>query len=87
MIGRQRFSIELLMQQENPQRELMPLCVIWNRFRSKLTSDRWMFHNMWSESNHQDFDMMMLKLPQTLTPGKEQAQFWGSAAADEGRKL
>jgi ABC-type oligopeptide transport system substrate-binding subunit len=31
----------------------------------------------------QDFDMMVLKLPQTLTPGKEQAQFWGSAAADE----
>ena len=27
--------------------------------------------------------MMVMKMPQTLTPGKEQAQFWSSHAADE----
>ncbi|SUV41084.1 putative oligopeptide transport protein (ABC superfamily, peri_bind) [Acinetobacter haemolyticus] len=30
-----------------------------------------------------DFDMTTMRLPQTITPGKEQAQFWGSKAADE----
>lgn len=30
-----------------------------------------------------DFDMTTSVMPQSLNPGNEQAQFWGSASADQ----
>lgn len=30
-----------------------------------------------------DFDLTTMALPQSLSPGNEQSQFWGSAAADQ----
>lgn len=75
--------IELLMQQENPQRELMPFVRNLNRLGIQVNLRQVDVPQYVERIRHQDFDMMMLKLPQTLTPGKEQAQFWGSAAADE----
>lgn len=75
--------IELLMQQENPQRELMPFVRNLKRLGIQVQLRQVDVPQYMERIRHQDFDMMVLKLPQTLTPGKEQAQFWGSAAADE----
>ena len=76
-------QIELLMQQENPQRELMPFVRNLNRLGISVQLRQVDSPQYMERIRRQDFDMMVLKLPQTLTPGKEQAQFWGSAAADE----
>lgn len=75
--------IELLMQQENPQRELMPFVRNLKRLGIQVQLRQVDVPQYMERIRHQDFDMMVLKLPQTLTPGKEQAQFWGSTAADE----
>src|SRR3546814_3488940 len=32
-----------------------------------------------------DFDMMIIPTAQSLSPGNEQREYWGSAAADEAR--
>ncbi|WP_332606002.1 extracellular solute-binding protein [Acinetobacter sp. ESBL14] len=79
----QAIRIELLMQQENPQRELMPFVRNLKRLGIQVQLRQVDVPQYMERIRHQDFDMMVLKLPQTLTPGKEQAQFWGSAAADE----
>lgn len=76
-------QIELLMQQENPQRELMPFVRNLKRLGIQVNLRQVDVPQYMERIRRQDFDMMVLKLPQTLTPGKEQAQFWGSAAADE----
>ena len=76
-------QIELLMQQENQQRELMPFVRNLNRLGISVQLRQVDSPQYMERIRRQDFDMMVLKLPQTLTPGKEQAQFWGSAAADE----
>ncbi|WP_032881352.1 extracellular solute-binding protein [Acinetobacter sp. WC-323] len=76
-------QIELLMQQENPQRELMPFVRNLKRLGVQVNLRQVDVPQYMERIRRQDFDMMVLKLPQTLTPGKEQAQFWGSAAADE----
>ncbi|WP_032880370.1 extracellular solute-binding protein [Acinetobacter courvalinii] len=76
-------QIELLMQQENPQRELIPFVRNLKRLGIQVNLRQVDVPQYMERIRRQDFDMMVLKLPQTLTPGKEQAQFWGSAAADE----
>lgn len=76
-------QIELLMQQENPQRELMPFVRNLKKLGIQVNLRQVDVPQYMERIRRQDFDMMVLKLPQTLTPGKEQAQFWGSAAADE----
>ncbi|WP_445403693.1 extracellular solute-binding protein [Acinetobacter vivianii] len=76
-------QIELLMQQDNPQRELMPFVRNLKRLGIQVNLRQVDVPQYMERIRRQDFDMMVLKLPQTLTPGKEQAQFWGSAAADE----
>ncbi|TXJ03452.1 MAG: ABC transporter substrate-binding protein [Acinetobacter sp.] len=75
--------IELLLQQHNPARELMPFVRNLKRLGIQVNL-RQVDNPQYTERiRRQNFDMMVLRLPQTLTPGKEQAQFWGSAAADE----
>lgn len=76
-------QIELLMQLENPQRELMPFVRNLNRLGIQVNLRQVDVPQYMERIRHQDFDMMVMKMPQTLTPGKEQAQFWSSAAADE----
>ena len=76
-------QIELLMQLENPQRELMPFVRNLNRLGIQVKLRQVDVPQYMERIRRQDFDMMVMKMPQTLTPGKEQAQFWSSAAADE----
>ena len=76
-------QLELLMQQENPQRELMPFVRNLKRLGIRMTLRPVDAPQYIERIRRHDFDMMVLKLPQSLVPGKEQAQFWGSKAADE----
>ena len=76
-------QIELLMQQENAPRELMPFVRNLNRLGIQVKLRQVDVPQYMERIRRQDFDMMVMKMPQTLTPGKEQAQFWSSAAADE----
>lgn len=76
-------QIELLLQQENPQRELMPFVRNLKRLGIQVNLRQVDVPQYMERIRRQDFDMMVFKMPQTLTPGKEQAQFWGSKAANE----
>ncbi|MFO1354478.1 MAG: extracellular solute-binding protein, partial [Acinetobacter sp.] len=76
-------QIELLMQQENAPRELMPFVRNLNRLGIQVKLRQVDVPQYMERIRRQDFDMMVMKMPQTLTPGKEQAQFWSSHAADE----
>lgn len=76
-------QIELLMQQENQPRELMPFVRNLNRLGIQVNLRQVDVPQYMERIRRHDFDMMVFNMPQTLTPGKEQAQFWGSVAADE----
>ena len=71
------------MQQENQPRELMSFVRNLNRLGIQVNLRQVDVPQYMDGIRRHDFDMMVFKMPQTLTPGKEQAQFWGSVAADE----
>ena len=76
-------KLELLMQQDDPKREFMPFVRNLKRLGIQMTLHAVDAPQYTERTRHQDFDLIMLKLPQSLIPGKEQAQFWGSQAANE----
>lgn len=79
----QPIRIEFLIHQDGLQRTLMPFVRnlkklgIWVNIR-QVDVPQYI-----ERMRRYDFDMTTGVMPQSLTPGNEQAQFWGSAAADQ----
>ncbi len=76
-------QLELLIHQDSLQRTLMPF--VRNLKRLGITVNiRLVDTPQYVERmRRNDFDLTTMALPQSLTPGNEQAQFWGSAAANQ----
>lgn len=76
-------KIEFLIHQDGLQRTLMPF--IRNLKRLGITVNiRYVDVPQYVERMRtKDFDMTTNVLPQSLNPGNEQSQFWGSASADQ----
>jgi microcin C transport system substrate-binding protein len=79
----ERFSFEFLYYDQAQERVLLPFFFNLRRLgievRPRLV-DTSQYINRYRA---RDFDMMILPLGQSLSPGNEQREFWGSAAADE----
>jgi microcin C transport system substrate-binding protein len=77
--------LELLLsvEQGNLQRALLPLQRNLNKLGISLKIRQVDLPQYIQRSGHYDFDLISNALPQSLTPGNEQAQFWTSAAADQ----
>ncbi|WPO66400.1 extracellular solute-binding protein [Acinetobacter haemolyticus] len=76
-------EIELLIHQDGLQRTLMPFVRNLKRLGITVNIRHVDVPQYIERMRRGDFDMTTMRLPQTITPGKEQAQFWGSKAADE----
>jgi len=76
-------QFEVLLYQEGAQRTVMP----WMRNLKKLGINvklRQVDVSQYMERmRHYEFDVTTLEMPQSLTPGSEQAQMWSSGAARE----
>jgi microcin C transport system substrate-binding protein len=68
-------QIELLLQQENPQRELMPFVRNLKRLGIQVNLRQVDVPQYMERIRRQDFDMMVFKMPQTLTLEKSRHSF------------
>lgn len=79
----QPIRLEFLIHQQNLQRSILPF--IRNAKKLGIQIDLRLVdlpQYMERMRNH-DFDLTALVMPQSISPGNEQAQMWGSRAADE----
>ncbi len=76
-------EIEILIHQDGLQRTLMPFVRNLKRLGITVNIRHVDVPQYIERMRRSDFDMTTMRLPQTITPGKEQAQFWSSKAADE----
>lgn len=76
-------QIELLIHQDGLQRTLMPFVRNLKRLGITVNIRHVDVPQYIERMRRSDFDMTTMRLPQSISPGKEQAQFWGSTAADE----
>ncbi|ALH95787.1 extracellular solute-binding protein [Acinetobacter equi] len=81
----QPIKIEFLIHQDGLQRTLMPFIRNMKKLGITVTIRHVDVPQYIERKYSYDFDMTTDVMPQSLTPGNEQAQFWGSAAADEVR--
>lgn len=75
--------IEFLIQQENLQRTIMPFVRNAKKLGINISVRLVDIPQYLERTRRYDFDMTSLAMPQSLSPGNEQAQMWGSKAADE----
>lgn len=78
-------KIEFLIAQDSLQRTLIPFVRNMKRLGISVNIRQVDIPQYIERKNNFDFDMTTDIMPQSLHPGNEQAQFWGSAAADQPR--
>ena len=76
-------QIEFLIHQEGLQRTLMPFIRNMKRLGIDVAIRQVDVPQYIERMRSKDFDMTTSVMPQSLNPGNEQAQFWGSASADQ----
>ena len=76
-------QIEFLIHQEGLQRTLMPFIRNMKRLGIQVSIRHVDVPQYIERMRSKDFDMTTNVMPQSLTPGNEQAQLWGSASADQ----
>jgi microcin C transport system substrate-binding protein len=81
----QPIKIEFLIHQASLQRTLMPFVRNMKKLGIDVDIRQVDVPQYIERKGSYDFDMTTDVMPQSLTPGNEQAQFWGSAAADQPR--
>ena len=79
----QLIRIEFLIHQEGLQRTLMPFVRNMKRLGIQVNVRQVDVPQYIERMRSKDFDMTTSAMPQSLSPGNEQAQFWGSASADQ----
>jgi len=75
--------IEFLIHQDGLQRTLMPFIRNMKRLGVEVAIRHVDVPQYIERMRTKDFDMTTNVMPQSLNPGNEQAQFWGSASADQ----
>ncbi|WP_349927169.1 extracellular solute-binding protein [Acinetobacter sp. A1-4-2] len=75
--------IEFLIHQDGLQRTLMPFIRNMKRLGVDVAIRHVDVPQYIERMRTKDFDMTTNVMPQSLNPGNEQAQFWGSASADQ----
>lgn len=75
--------IEFLIHQDGLQRTLMPFIRNMKRLGVEVAIRHVDVPQYIERMRSKDFDMTTNVMPQSLNPGNEQAQFWGSASADQ----
>lgn len=76
-------QIEFLIHQDGLQRTLMPFIRNVKKLGISVQIRQVDVPQYLERIRKSDFDMTTMVMPQSLTPGNEQAQFWSSQAADE----
>ena len=76
-------QIEFLIHQDGVQRTLLPYIRNLKKLGIQATIRQVDMPQYTERMRRQDFQMTPMDMPQSLTPGAEQAQMWGSKAADE----
>lgn len=76
-------SIEFLIHQDGLQRTLMPYIRNLKKLGIRVNIRQVDVPQYMERMRRSDFDMTTMVMPQSLTPGNEQAQMWSSQAADE----
>ena len=76
-------QIEFLIHQDGLQRTLMPFVRNMKRLGIQVNIRQVDVPQYIERMRSKDFDMTTSVMPQSLSPGNEQAQFWGSASADQ----
>lgn len=79
----QAIRIEFLIHQDGLQRTLMPFVRNMKRLGVTVNIRQVDVPQYIERMRSKDFDMTTNVMPQSLNPGNEQAQFWGSASADQ----
>lgn len=79
----QPIKIEFLIHQDGLQRTLMPYVRNLKKLGIGVNIRQVDVPQYMERMRRSDFDMTTLGMPQSLTPGNEQAQMWSSQAADE----
>ena len=79
----QPIQLEFLIHQDGLQRTLMPFVRNLKRLGITVNIRHVDVPQYIERMRSKDFDMTTNVLPQSLNPGNEQAQFWGSASADQ----
>lgn len=79
----QTIQIEFLIHQDGLQRTLMPFVRNMKRLGIQVNIRQVDVPQYIERMRSKDFDMTTTVMPQSLSPGNEQAQFWGSASADQ----
>src|SRR3546814_4059756 len=78
-----RFSCEFIYRDQRQERVLLPFFFNLRRLgievRPRLVDTSQYIQRL----RARDFDMMIIPTAQSLSPGNEQREYWGSAAADE----
>jgi microcin C transport system substrate-binding protein len=75
--------IEFLIHQDGAQRTLLPYIRNLKKLGIQVTIRQVDLPQYTERMRRLDFQMTPMDMPQSLTPGAEQAQMWGSKAADE----
>ncbi|MBJ9370967.1 MULTISPECIES: extracellular solute-binding protein [Acinetobacter] len=75
--------IEFLIHQDGAQRTLLPFIRNLKKLGIQATIRQVDLPQYTERMRRLDFQMTPMDMPQSLTPGAEQAQMWGSKAADE----
>lgn len=76
-------QFEFLIHQDGLQRTLMPFVRNLKRLGIQVNIRQVDVPQYLERMRRYDFDLTTNAMPQSLTPGNEQTQFWGSAAADQ----
>ncbi|ANF81427.1 peptide transporter [Acinetobacter sp. NCu2D-2] len=76
-------QLEFLIHQDGLQRTLMPFIRNLKRLGIQVNIRHVDVPQYIERMRSKDFDMTTNVLPQSLNPGNEQSQFWGSASADQ----
>lgn len=76
-------QLEFLIQQENLQRSIMPFVRNAKKLGINITVRLVDAPQYIERTRRYDFDMTTLAMPQSMSPGNEQEQMWGSKAAGE----
>lgn len=79
----QPVRLEFLIHQDGLQRTLMPFIRNLKRLGIQVNIRHVDVPQYIERMRSKDFDMTTNVLPQSLNPGNEQSQFWGSASADQ----
>ena len=79
----QPVQIEFLLHQAEQQRDLMPYLRHLKRLGIQASIRMVETAQYYERLRNYQFDMIVDTMPQSLTPGQEQKQFWGSQAATQ----